>query len=51
MNTTAPNNQDIQPEVTQLQAYEKPSVSLLSVNQATQGGTNPLTFEDVIFHS
>lgn len=51
MNTTASSNQDIQPEVAQLQVYEKPSVSLLSVNQATQGGANPLTFEDAIFHS
>lgn len=51
MNTTASNNQDIQPEVTQLQVYEKPSVSLLSVNQATQGGAVTSSNENTTFHS
>ncbi len=53
MNATDSSTSSIAPqtEAVQREAYDKPTLTLLSVNQATQGGANPFTTENSFSHS
>lgn len=49
--STSTSNIAPQTEAVQREAYDKPTLTLLSVNQATQGGIYPNSVEVTSFHS